>query len=206
MNTEKRVNATAAETAITTTQPPKEYIVPNTIQYIVNHIKTNTLTSDERIEAQSYVRHLAIMAGELKKAHYIYHVDLAPKNELNTYECSAFADEGFKRSFDDNVIGVQPMSAGVVRRDWYDVEKDGYQAGKGSGNEHIHRTDQVPYYGTELDHVGDVETSLAALDSEYADMDKAANKWIAKVESAKTETDRLVALAGGISINKSFLL
>ena len=32
-STVKRVNATAATTAITTTQPPKEYIVPNTIQY-----------------------------------------------------------------------------------------------------------------------------------------------------------------------------
>ncbi len=189
-----------------TTTPSTNHSLPKqkeadmpTLTEIVAYLNKTQLNVTDRIEAQKYVLKLAEMAGHKEKKPYIYHVQLVNHTTESDMEA-----EGWKRCFDTLQVGVVPMRAGTVRKNWYDTSKDGYPAGKGGSVEYVYRTSQPPMEGRELQGFG--ETPLEVMDADYASIDAATNDWLASVESATDNIGRIVALAGGISANKEWLI
>ena len=206
----------------------------STVQYIVKHIKNTPMNLTELIEAQAYTRYLAVQAGVLQQAHYTYCCNLATKTDLGLYVCSDMEDEAWKRCFETNIVGQMPMRAGSVRKEWFNVERDGYPAAKGAGNEYHFKTSEQPHYGTHVEtdvpvslavpqqdeweesydmqdaeiphHVEVTQKQGAMSDLEQDEWALTSNDWLTQAEIAETQSERNVALAGGISTNKSWLI
>jgi len=194
-------------------------------QYITKHIASLTMSSDERIEAQTYVRHLARLDGALAPAKRSLQLSLQSRDSMDYIVCSAMEAEGWKRSFDELLVGIIPMSSGGdVRRDWYDVEADGYCATAGAGNEYHFKGSEQPHYesvsmvavakepmvaqigGQDWTPKCVLDKRAARAEAAQAELDEQTNDWLLKAEQAETDIERTCAFAGGVSPISNWLL
>lgn len=191
---------------------------PMNIPYIADHINNTAsfMHLSDKVEAQTYLNRLAIMAGEMKEAHYVYHcnlVDTRPGRTVGStvIQCSDMEAEGWKRCFDTYQIGVMPMSAASVRQHWFDTDKDGYPASASSKPTMQQSAEPSDDWFNEMDdHDAMQEEQLDGeqyaapkpkdTPSETEWDEKCAlesESWLNRAEHGDCDTARMVALAGG---------